>query len=97
MLHVTDMPDSVGIRALQQNASAVVAHAAEGEIVEVTDRGQPVAYIVPIRRGRLAALLAAGLARPARRSVSDLGPPLPRDPTRPTLGELLTEARSDKR
>ena len=91
------MSDSVGIRALQQNASAVVARAADGEIVEVTDRGRPVAYIVPIPRGRLAALVTAGLARPARRSVSDLGPPLAADPEGPSLGELLADARADER
>ena len=33
----------VGIRALKQNASAVVAEAASGETVTITDRGRPVA------------------------------------------------------
>ncbi|MFN2486319.1 MAG: type II toxin-antitoxin system Phd/YefM family antitoxin [Acidimicrobiia bacterium] len=33
----------VGIRALKQNASAVVAEAASGELVTITDRGRPVA------------------------------------------------------
>ncbi|NOX31973.1 MAG: type II toxin-antitoxin system prevent-host-death family antitoxin, partial [Actinobacteria bacterium] len=31
----------VGIRALKQNASAVVAEAAAGETVTITDRGRP--------------------------------------------------------
>jgi prevent-host-death family protein len=91
------MSTSVGIRALQQNASAEVARAAGGEIVEVTDRGRPVAYIVPIPQGRLAGLVRAGLARPARRRVAELGPPLAADAGRPPLGDLLAEARSDER
>ena len=41
------MTESVGIRALQQHASAVVARVARGETVEVTDRGRPVARLVP--------------------------------------------------
>jgi len=86
----------VGIRALQQNASAVVARAAAGEIVEITDRGRPVARLVPLGEGRLSSLVAAG-ARPARRRVSDLPPPLPASPGSPSLGELLNEARAAER
>jgi len=40
--------ESVGIRALKQNASAVVARAAAGESIEITDRGRPVARLVPL-------------------------------------------------
>lgn len=39
---------SVGIRDLKQNASAVVARAAAGEIIAVTDRGRPVAQLTPL-------------------------------------------------
>ena len=90
------MTESVGIRALQQNASAVVARAAGGEIVEVTDRGRPVAHLVPVPQGRLAALVDAGLARRARRSTVDLDPPLPAGEGK-TLGDLLADARADER
>ena len=38
----------VGIRALKQNASAVVAEAAAGETVTITDRGRPVAQMAAI-------------------------------------------------
>lgn len=91
------MTESVGIRALQQNASAVVARAAEGVIIEVTDRGRPVAHLVPVPRGRLAALVDAGLARRARRSVVDLDPPLPPEAGKRSLGDLLADARADER
>lgn len=88
---------SVGIRALQQNASQVVARAAAGEIVEITDRGRPVARIVPVRVSMLDALILAGEATPATAHFADLPPPLPADPTRPTLSELLQQARADER
>ncbi len=65
----------VGIRALKQNASAVVAQAAAGESVTVTDRGRPVARLVPLPASPLETLLAAGDARPARRSHVDLAFP----------------------
>ena len=65
----------VGIRALKQNASAVVAEAATGDVVTITDRGRPVAQLGPVRQSRLQSLLDSGLARPARRTLSELGPP----------------------
>ena len=65
----------VGIRALKQNASAVVADAASGETVTITDRGRPVAQMTAIPASRLQALIDAGSARPARREMVDLPPP----------------------
>ena len=59
----------VGIRALKQNASAVVAEAASGEQVTITDRGRPVAQMTPLPLSRLEGMLAAGRARPARRHL----------------------------
>jgi prevent-host-death family protein len=90
------MTDRVGIRALQQHASEVVARAARGEVVEVTDRGRPVARLVPLGAGQLAGLVAAGLARPARRRLVDLPAPLPAG-TGPSLGQLLADERADER
>jgi prevent-host-death family protein len=91
------MADSVGVRSLQQHASAVLARVAGGEVVEVTDRGRPVARLVPITQGGMAGLLAAGLARPSRRRLSEMGDPLPADDAAPTLGELLADTRADER
>ncbi len=91
------MAGSVEVRSLQQHASVVVASVARGEIVNVTDRGRPVARLVPMAYGRLAGLVAAGLARPARRRVSDLAAPLPATEGGPTLGQLLADARADER
>lgn len=65
----------VGIRALKQNASAVVAEAAAGEPVTITDRGRPVARLAAIPSTRLAQLTDAGQARRPRRRIGDLPAP----------------------
>ena len=68
---------TVGIRALKQNASAVIARVEAGEEVVVTDRGRPVAEIVPLRRAGLQRLAAAGRVRPPRLDIRDLPEPRP--------------------
>ena len=90
-------PSTVGLRALQQNASAVVARAAAGEVIEITDRGRPVASLVPLARSRLQTLVDAGRARPPRRRIHDLPAPIAVPPGQPSLSELLAKARADER
>ncbi len=85
---------AVGIRALKQNASAVIAQAAAGERVIVTDNGRPVAQILPLGDDRLANLEAAGLLRMATRSLTEIGPPPPRGKRR-ALGDILAQARDE--
>lgn len=87
----------VGIRALKQNASAVVAEAAAGEIVTITDRGRPVAQLVPVPTHRMETLIAAERARPALRRLSELPPPARRRRGRPPLSEELERMRLDER
>jgi prevent-host-death family protein len=87
----------VGIRALRQNASAVVAEAAAGEMVTITDRGRPVAQMVPVASSRVDALLTAGRARPALRRLSEVPAPPRRRRGRPTLSEELEEMRRAER
>ena len=84
---------TVGIRALQQNASAVVAAAAAGETVTITDRGRPVAQITPIPAAVLDALVEAGGARAATRDLTDLPEPQPG----PSLSAVLADQRADVR
>lgn len=71
------MDDTIGIRALKQNASAVVARTAAGETLTVTDRGRPVARLAPIPLSPLEEMLHAGEARAAHRSPVDLALPRP--------------------
>jgi prevent-host-death family protein len=40
--------DKIGIRELRQNASVWVAKAKAGMTIQITDRGRPVARLVPI-------------------------------------------------
>ncbi|MEQ8437063.1 MAG: type II toxin-antitoxin system prevent-host-death family antitoxin [Ilumatobacter fluminis] len=86
--------DEVGIRALKQNASAVVARAAGGEVIVVTDRGRPVAQLSPLPSSTLDGLVEAGLARPPKRATTDL-------PTPVDIGRLLSDdviaGRDDER
>jgi prevent-host-death family protein len=83
----------VGIRALKQNASAVVAEAAAGETVTITDRGRPVALMTAIPTSRLCALIDAGRARRARRAISELPAPEPG----PHVSGVLAEMRDAER
>jgi prevent-host-death family protein len=83
----------VGIRALKQNASTVVARAASGETVTITDRGRPVAQLTPIANSRLAVLVQGGRARPPRRSVRDVPVPAPG----PELSSVLSSMRAEER
>ena len=87
------MASEVGIRALKQNASAVVAQAAAGRTITITDHGRPVARLVPIAATQLEELTEAGQARPARRRLRDLPAP-----TRgPSLSEALRHQRDAER
>jgi antitoxin (DNA-binding transcriptional repressor) of toxin-antitoxin stability system len=83
----------VGIRSLKQNASAVVAHAASGETVTITDRGRPVAQMTALPSSPLQGLLDAGRARPARRSITAL----PAPDTGPSLSSELAAMRDAER
>ncbi|MCX6526169.1 MAG: type II toxin-antitoxin system prevent-host-death family antitoxin [Actinobacteria bacterium] len=58
---------TVGIRALKQNASAVVAEAVAGETVTITDRGRPVAQLTAIPASRLQSRSDCSVVRDAQR------------------------------
>jgi len=88
---------SVGIRALKQNASQVVGRAAAGEVVTITDRGRPVAQLVPLRGGRVAGLIASGRARPAKGSLAALGAPFDTGSEQPVLSEVVAAMRGEAR
>lgn len=63
MLHM----DRIGVRDLRQNASRYLARVRAGETIEVTDRGTPVALIVPAKRPPIRdQLVAEGRLLPPR-------------------------------
>jgi prevent-host-death family protein len=88
---------TVGIRALKQNASQVVARAAAGEVVTITDRGRPVAQLIPVPGGQLAALVASGRARLAKASLAALGAPSHGGAGQPMLSEIVASMRDEER
>lgn len=80
--------ESIGVRELNQNTSQVLARVSGGETVEITDRGRPIARLVPVSddRSTLARLVASGRAV----SPIDFGPlPLP-----PKLGDESVDSAS---
>ena len=78
---------------MKQNASAVVAAAAGGEVITVTLRGRPVATMTAIVGSRLEELVASGRARPPRLSIAEL----PAPQTGPRLSEELEAMRAAER
>ena len=78
--------ERIGVRELNQNTSQVLARVSGGETLEITDRGHPIARLVPVGddQSTLAKLVAAGRAVPATGG----GPvPLP-----PKLGDENVDA-----
>ena len=91
--------EKIGIRELRQRASVWVAKAKAGQVILITDRGQPVARLMPLTRNENArnkliddGQLVPAAAPRAHFSIDDLvsGPPLT-----PILDELrsMTEKR----
>jgi prevent-host-death family protein len=66
----------IGVRELRQNASRYLAMVARGEVVEVTDRGRPVARLVPVPKTRWDELVASGMVIPPSEpgDIADLEP-----------------------
>ncbi len=88
----------IGVRELRQDASQWLRRVRAGESFEVTDRGRPVALLVPVpEQTGLDALIAVGRARPATGRLRDLPPPLPLPTGAPTPSEVLERLRRDER
>ena len=81
------MSNSVGVRELRQQASAILRRVVAGESIVVTDHGHPVARIVPLRSSALDQLVAEGKATAAEGDLIDLLDELglPAEPAGPEL------------
>jgi prevent-host-death family protein len=89
---------SVGIRELRQQASRFLRDVERGETIEVTDRGRPVALLVPVRNvDGFEALLASGRLVPAEADLLELGEPLEPTSGAPVPSEALADARAGER
>ena len=86
------MSDRVGVRELRQNLSKYLRRVEAGETLEVTERGRPVARLVPaLESGLLAKLAREGrLVQVPRGRLEDLGPP-------PAGGASISEALQAER
>lgn len=68
---------SVGIRELRQRASELLRRVENGETIEITDRGRPVAILSPLPEGSpLDRLRRAGEVDTATGQLDDLPEPL---------------------
>ena len=69
---------TVGVRELRQRASELLRLVEDGETIEITDRGRPVALLGPLPEGSpLERLRASGEVEPATGDLDDLPAPLP--------------------
>lgn len=93
---MTTMATQVGIRELRDNLTALLRRVREGETVEVTHHGTPVAIISPADDDPIARLVARGEAKP----------PIPLDrpivpvelpPGSKAASEILQEDRDSER
>jgi prevent-host-death family protein len=85
---------TIGVRELQQHASAALRRVEGGETIGVTDRGRLVAVLVsPSAATGAAALMAAGRVQPARRATTDL-PEQTRTELR--IADVLDDLRADR-
>ena len=95
MCYTLCVMERVGVRELRQNLSVYLRRVKQGESVEVTERGKPVARLGPLEEDPLDRLERRGLIM--RRGSGDLGDiePLKLKLDRP-LSELVEEAREDR-
>jgi prevent-host-death family protein len=91
--------DRVSMRDLRQHFSAHLRRVKAGERLVITQRGRPVAMLVPLPTSASVVdrLVAKGRARPAKGSLSDLPPPLKvHDPDiSAKIRQALDETRAD--
>jgi prevent-host-death family protein len=90
--------EQIGVRELNQNTSQVLARVSGGETIEVTDRGRPVARLVPVRtdQSALARLVSTGRAVPPTTTGPIPVPPVLGDPAVDVAAEMAA-ARDEER
>lgn len=88
----------IGIRDWRRRASIRLRRVKQGESFEVTDRGRPIALLIPYAaEDELELLTAAGLLSAAEGDLLDLGPPLPPRRGVPLPSAFLEQTRADER
>jgi prevent-host-death family protein len=87
--------ERIGVRELRQHASRYLARVAHGESLEVTDRGRPVARLVPVANDPWADMIATGKVTPAEDDM-DVADELPGDYD-VDASAVLAEMRAEER
>ena len=93
---------TIGVRELRRDASRWLARVRAGEVIVVTDRGRPVAKMIPLREpGGYESLVAEGRiapgpGHPIGRVLGDLDAELPPDEG-PSVSKALAALRDDER
>jgi prevent-host-death family protein len=87
----------VGIRELRQRASELLRRVEDGESIEITDRGRPVAVLAPLPSDPLERLRAVGDLELSEGDISDLPEPLVASPAVELPSEALARLRRDER
>ena len=92
--------EQIGVRELRQNASVYLERVKDGESIEITQRGVPIAVLSPAPGLSLYdRLLAEGRLVPPTESLDDWLRDRPaREPMTegPTSGEILDELREER-
>jgi prevent-host-death family protein len=89
---------AAGVRELRQHASELLRRVEAGESIEITDRGRPVAVLVPLPGGGpLHHLRAIGDVAAAEADPHDLPSPLPLAPKALAPSAVLARLRRDER
>lgn len=88
----------VGVRELRQRASELLRRVERGEVIEITDRGRPVAQLSPLLVGSpLEQLRAAGDIEPATENVEEFPEPLSLPAGAELPSTTLARLRHDER
>lgn len=92
------MTEQVGVRELRDRLSSYLERVRGGEQIEVTDRGRPVALLVPLpaERRKIAELIESGVLIPAKKPWRP-GRLVRLPPGSPSASEALEELRRDER
>jgi prevent-host-death family protein len=89
---------SVGVRELRQRASELLRLVEQGETIEITDRGRPVARLGPVPTGTpLQQMRVAGEIEAASGRLDDLPEPLTLPDHIETPSAVLARLRADER
>lgn len=88
---------SVGIRELRQRASELLRRVEDGESIEITDRGRPVAMLGPLPEDPLERLRASGDLQESQGDIRDLPQPLTAEPGSELPSAVLSRLRRDER